>query len=258
MDMGVEEEDPGDEHGPSDEVPFDDKPSKRAQSASDHPAAPSPTTTTLLATHRATSSPTATPPMAEGLGFTAMPYPTYGVKPVATVPPKATCSSTYSGIHDPASLRYAHGYHRPPAGVGPSYIPGYAALEHGYTMPAPGFASLSGLPGLESCGGRSKGSKRSPNTSLTRSEIEEALRSATPDLVADMTQEIRNNLKRLIPPEGSPMTIGASPHRVQANHLVAGLTHTIGGVRRRPMPTPAAVPRSPFVPRTAQLPYSHV
>ena len=24
------------------------------------------------------------------------------------------------------------------------------------------------------------------------------------------------------------------------------------------MPTPAAIPRSPFVPRTAQLPYSHV
>ena len=54
------------------------------------------------------------------------------------------------------------------------------------------------------------------------------------------------------------MTIGASPHRVQANHLVAGLTHTLGGVRSRPMPTPAAVPRSPFVPRTAQPPYSHV
>ena len=71
-------------------------------------------------------------------------------------------------------------------------------------------------------------------------------------------QEIRNNLKPLMPPEGSPKTIGASPHRVQANHLVAGLTDTLGGVRSRPMPTPPAVPRSPLVPRTAQLLYSHV
>ena len=54
------------------------------------------------------------------------------------------------------------------------------------------------------------------------------------------------------------MTIGASPHRVQANQVVAGLAHTLGGVRSRPMPTPAAVPRSHFVPRTAHPPYSHV
>ena len=49
-----------------------------------------------------------------------------------------------------------------------------------------------------------------------------------------------------------------SPHRVQANHLVGGLTNTLGSLRSRPMPTPAAIPRSPFVPRTAQPPYSHV
>ena len=73
-----------------------------------------------------------------------------------------------------------------------------------------------------------------------------------------MTQEIRNNLKPLMLPEGSPMTIGAPPHQVQANHLVVGLTHSLSGVRRRPMPTPAAVPRSPFVPGTARLRYSHV
>ena len=54
------------------------------------------------------------------------------------------------------------------------------------------------------------------------------------------------------------MTIGASPHRVQANHLVAGLAHTEGGVRSRPLPTPAAIARSPLVPRTAQPPYSHL
>ena len=95
-------------------------------------------------------------------------------------------------------------------------------------------------------------------SSLTRSEIKEALRSATGELVANMTQEIRNNLKPLMPPQGSLMTIGAFPHQVQANHLVAGLTHTLGGMRSRPMPTPAAVPRSPIVPRTAQPPYSYV
>ena len=124
-------------------------------------------------------------------------------------------------------------------------------------MPAPGFASLSGLQGPESCGGRRRGSGRSSNRSLTRSEIKEALRSATGELVADMMQEITNKVQPLIPPEGSPMAIGASHHRVQANHLVAGLTHTLGRVRSRPMPTPSAVPRSPFVPRTAQPPYKH-
>ena len=114
VDMGVEEEDPGDEHDPSDEVLFDHKPAKSAPSASDHPAVPSPTTTTLPATHPATSSPTTTPPMAEGLGFTGMPYPTYGVTPAVTAPPMATVvsepvasSSTYTGIHEPAPLRYA-------------------------------------------------------------------------------------------------------------------------------------------------------
>ena len=99
------------------------------------------------------------------------------------------------------------------------------------------------------------------NISITltlTSEIKEALRTAAGELVADMTQEIRNNLKPLMPPEGLPMTIGAFPHRVQAKHLVAGVTHTLGGLRSRPMLTLAAVPRSPFVPRTAQPPYSHV
>ena len=265
VDMGVEEEDPGDEHDPSDEVPFDDQPAESAPSASDHRAAPSPTTTTLPATHPATSSPTTTPPMGESPGFTGRPYSTYGVASFAAAPPMAIAvskpvasSSTYTGIHELAPLRYAEGYHRSPGGGAPTYIPGYAAREPGYAMPALGFASLSGLSGPESCGRPSRGSGRSSNRSLTRSEIKEALQGATGELVAGMTQEIRNNLKPLMPPEGSPMTIGASPHRVQANHLVAGLTHTLHGMRSQPMPTPAAVPRSPFVPRTAQPPYSHV
>ena len=56
VDMGAEEVDPADGHGPSDELPFEDKPVESAPSASDYPAAPSPTTATLPATHPATSS----------------------------------------------------------------------------------------------------------------------------------------------------------------------------------------------------------
>ena len=190
-----------------------------------------------------------------------MPYPTYDLNPVVTVPPMVTSvsepvvsSTTYTGIYEPVPLQYAEGYHRPLAGVGPTYVPGYAAPEPGYGMPAPGIPPLSGCRGPESCGGHSRGSGRSSNRSLKRWKIEEALRSVTGELVTKMTQEISHNLKPLIPPEGSHMTIRASPHRVQANHLVVGLTHTLGGVRSRPILTPAAAPRSSFVPRTVQPP----
>ena len=264
VDMGMEEEDPVDGHKPFNEVPFNDKPVERAPSASDHPAVPSPTTTTLPATHPATSSPTTTPPMAEGLGFTCMPYPTYGVTPATTAPPMATAvsdqvasSSTYTSIPESMPRRYDDDYHRPAAGVYMTRIPGYAALETGYTMPAPGFISVRRLRGPELCGGRSRGSGRSSNKSLKQSEIREALRGATADLVGDLTQEIRAKLKSLIPPQRSATTMGAPRHRLQANHLVAGLTDTLGGLRSRPMPTPAVIPRSPFIPRTAQPPYSH-
>ena len=85
------------------------------------------------------------------------------------------------------------------------------------------------------------------------------LREATSKIVGDLTQEMREKLEPLmIPPQASPTTVGVSCHRVQANHLVAGLTNTLGSLRSRRMPTPAAIPRSPFVPRTAQPPYSHV
>ena len=126
-------------------------------------------------------------------------------------------------------------------------------------MDVPGYETLSGLRrGPESCRNRSRGLGRSCNRSLTRSEIEDALRGATSELVVDLTQEIRAKLEPLIPPQASPTTVGMSLHRVQANYLVAGLTNTLGSLRSRPMPTPAAIPRSPFVPRTAQPPYSHV
>ena len=101
VDMGVEDGDPGDGLQPSGEVPFDDKYIESAPSAPDHPAVASPTTTTLPATHPATSAPTTTPPMAEGLGFTGMPYPTYVVTPAATVPPMATAVS--ESVHAPTT-----------------------------------------------------------------------------------------------------------------------------------------------------------
>ena len=103
MDRGVEEAWTGDGYRPSDEALFEDTPEESAPSASDLPAVPSPTTTTLRAAHPDTSSPTTTPPMAQGLGLTGIPYPTYGVTPAATVPPMATAvsepvasSSTYT------------------------------------------------------------------------------------------------------------------------------------------------------------------
>ena len=126
-------------------------------------------------------------------------------------------------------------------------------------MDVPGYAALSGLRrGPESCESRSRGSGRSSNRSLTRSEIREAPRGATSELVGDLPQEIQAKLEPLIPAQASPTMVGISPHQVQANHLVAGLTNTLGSLRSRPMSTPAAIPRSPFVWRMAQPPYSHV
>ena len=87
--------------------------------------------------------------MAEVLGLTGMPYPTYGVTPAATVPPMATAvsepvasSSTYTGVPEPMPRRHKDGYHRPAAAVYMTEIPGYAALEPGYTMPAPSASPL--------------------------------------------------------------------------------------------------------------------
>ena len=161
--MGVEEANPRVGHKPSYEVSFGDKPVDSAPSASDYPAVPSETTTTLPATHRATSSSTTTPDMAEALGFTGMPYPTYGLTQARTVQPMATAvseqvasSSAYTGVPESMPRRYDDDYHTPGAAVYMTGIPGYAAPEPGYTMPAPGFTSLSGLRGPESYGGRTE------------------------------------------------------------------------------------------------------
>ena len=218
-------------------------------SASGLHASPSPITTTLPIPDpaTATSTPITNPPMAEDTGFTGMPtYPAYGLGPPTTALPEATTASE-PVTSSSAPRWYAADYHLPLPATG-DYVD------------VPGYATWSGLRrGPESCGGRSRGSGRSSNRSLTRSEINEVLRGATSKIVGDLTQGIRDKLEPLmIPPEASPTTVGMSPNRVQANHLVAGLTNTPGSPGSRPMPTPSAIPRSPFVPRTAQPLYSHV
>ena len=244
-DAGESMADEGVDHGHD---PTSDSTFEGAPSASGLHASPSPTTTTLPTPDpaAATSTPITTPPMAEGTGFTGMPtYPAYGVNPPTTAFPEATTTSEPVASSS-APRWYAADYHHPLPATG-AYVD------------VPGYVTLSGLRrGPESCGSRSRGSGRSSNRSLTRSERKEALRGATSELVGDLTQEIRAKLQPLIPPQASPTMVGISPHRVQANHLVAGLTNTLGSLRSRPMPTPAAIPRSPFVPRTAQPPYSHV
>ena len=232
-----------DGHNPTNGSTFEGAPS-----ACDLHASPSPTTTTLPTPDpaAATSTPISTPPMAEGTGLTGMPtYPACGVNPPTTAFPEATTTSEPVASSS-APRWYAADYHNPLPATG-AYVD------------VPGHATLSGLRrGPESCGSMSRGSERSSNRSLTRSEIKEALRGASSELVVDLTQEIRAKLEPLIPPQAPPTTVGLSPHPVQANHLVAGLTNTPGSLRSRLMPTPAAIPRSPFVPRTAQPPYSHV
>ena len=219
-----------------------------APSASGLHASPSPTTTTLPTRDpaAATFTPITTPPMAEGIGLTGMPtYPAYGVGPSTTAFPGATTASEPVASSSPPGW-YAADYHHP--------LPATGAC-----VDVSGYATLSGLRrNPESCGSRSRESGRSSNRSVTRSEINGALRGATSKLVGDLTQEIRAKLEPLLPPQASPTIVAVSPHRLQANHLVAGLTNTLGSLRSQLMPTPAVIPRSPFIPRTAQPPYSHV
>ena len=152
-----------------------------APSASGLHASPSPLTTTLPAA--ATSTSTTNPPMAEGTGFTGMPpYPAYGMGPPTTALHEATTASEPVATSS-APRWYAAEYPHPLPATG-TYVdvPGYA----------PGYATLSGLRrGPESLGGRSRGSGRSSNRSLTRSEINEVLRGATSKIVGNLTQEIR-------------------------------------------------------------------
>ena len=147
-------------HDPTSESTFEGAPS-----ASDLHASPSPTTTTLPTPDpaAATSTPITTPPMAEGTGFVGMPtYPAYGVNPPTTAFPEATTTS--EPVAASSALRwYAADYHHP--------LP-----ATGVYVDVPWYATLSGLRrGPESCRSRSRGSGRSSNRSLTRSEIKEAL-----------------------------------------------------------------------------------
>ena len=218
-------------HDPTSKSTFEGAPS-----ASGLHASPSPTSTTLPTPDpaAATSPPITTPLMAEGTGFTGMPtYPAYGVDPYNTAFPEATTASEPVASSS-APHCYAADYHHP--------LPATGA----YVADVPWYATLSGLRrGPESCGSRSRGSGRSSNRSLTRWEIKEALRGATSELVGDLTQEIWAKLEPPIPPQASPTIVAVSPHGVEANHLVAGLTNTLGSLRSRPMPTPAVIPRSP-------------
>ena len=187
-------------HDPTSESTFEGAPS-----ASGLHASPSPTTTTLPTPDpaAATSTPITTPPMAEGTGFTGMPtYPAYGLDPSTTAFPEATTASEPVASSS-APRWYAADYHHPLPATG-AYVD------------VPGYATLSGLRrGPESCGSRSRGSGRSSNRSLTRSEIKEALRGATSQRVGDLTQEIRAQLEPLIPPQESATIVRVSPHGVQ-------------------------------------------
>ena len=116
--------------------------------------------------------------MAEGTGFTGMPtYPAYGLGPPTTAFPEATTASEPVASSS-APRWYAADYHHP--------LPATAAY-----VDVPWYGRLSGLRrGPESLGGRSRGSGRSSNRSLTPSEINELLRGATSKIVGALTQEI--------------------------------------------------------------------
>ena len=218
-DAGESMADEGVDHGhdPTNESTFEGAPSASALHVS-----PSPTTTTLPTPDpaAATSTPITTPPMAEGTAFTGMPtYPVYGVDPSTTAFQEATTASEPVAFSS-APHWYAADYHHP--------LPATGA----YVADVPAYATLSGLRrGPESCGSRSTGSGRSSNRSPTRSEIKEALREATSELDGDLTQGIRAELEPLIPPQAPSTIMAVSPHRIQANHLVAGLTNTLGSLR---------------------------
>ena len=161
-DAGESIADKGVDHGhdPTSESTFEGAPS-----ASGLHASPSPTTTTLRTPDpaAATSTPITTPPTAEGTGFTGMPtYPAYGVDPSTTAFPEATTASE-PVVSSSAPRWYAADYHHPLPATGAYVV-------------FPGYVTLSGLRrGPESCKSRSRGSGRSSDRSLTRSEIKEAL-----------------------------------------------------------------------------------
>ena len=137
--------------------------------------------------------------MAEGTDCTDMPtYAAHNVDPSTTAFPEATTAGEPVASSS-APRWYAADYHHPLPATRP-YVD------------VPGYVALSGVRrGPESCGSRSRGSGRSSNRSLTRSEINEALRGATSNIVGDLTQQILAKLEPLIPPQASPTIVRASP-----------------------------------------------
>ena len=161
-------------HDPTSESTFEGAPS-----ASGLQGSPSPTTTKLPTSDPATttSAHITTPLMAEGTGYTGMlTYPAYGANPPTTAFPEATTTSEPVASSF-APRWYAADYHHPLPSTG-AYVD------------VPGYATLSRLRrGPESCENRSRVSGRSSNRSLTRSEIKEALRGATSELVSSHSRE---------------------------------------------------------------------
>ena len=93
------------QHERTEDAPFRETPSESTPGAAEHPDRPStssPTTNTPRATHPATLSPTTTPPVAKGIGLTGVPYPTYGVDPLATA------RSMAHPVSEPVASRSCH------------------------------------------------------------------------------------------------------------------------------------------------------
>ena len=133
-------------HDPTSEPTFEGAPSASGLHAS------ASTTTATLPTPdpaAATSTFITTLPMAESTGFTGMPtYPAYGVDPSTTAFPEATTAS--EPVASSSTPRwyvadYHHHHPLPATGAYMADVPGYAAYEPGYPMPATGYATLSGL-----------------------------------------------------------------------------------------------------------------
>ena len=118
---GGAEDDREGEHVRTDDVYSGEKSCESARGSTEHPTPSCPTATTLRATHPATSPPATTSPVAEGTGFTGMPYPTHGVGPLVTEPPMAppvsepvASGSIYVGIDEPAPCLEPGAFHRAP------------------------------------------------------------------------------------------------------------------------------------------------
>ena len=141
-------------HDPTNDPTFEGAPSTSGLHAS-----PSPITTTLPTPDPAAATSTRITylPMAEGTGFTGMPtYPAYGMNPPTTAFLGATTTSE-PVTSSSAPRWYAAEYQHPLAATG-------------VYVDVPGYATLRGLRrGPESVGGRSRGSGRSSNRSLTQS-----------------------------------------------------------------------------------------